>query len=73
MADPDRQGAYRLLQHLATGFSTFMIEMTETTNILHNVIERSLAPVDEIGRSNMYIERCRAGLWPCEEVDKECL
>ncbi len=54
MADPDRQGAYRLLQHLATGFSTFMIEMTETTNILHNVIERSLALVDEIGRSNMY-------------------
>jgi len=39
---------------LASGFSTFMIEMTETTNILHNVIERGLAPVDEIGRSNMY-------------------
>ena len=35
---------------LASGRSTFMVEMTEAANILHNATENSLVLVDEIGR-----------------------
>jgi DNA mismatch repair protein MutS len=35
---------------LAGGRSTFMVEMTEAANILHNATDRSLVLVDEIGR-----------------------
>jgi DNA mismatch repair protein MutS len=35
---------------LASGRSTFMVEMTEAANILHNATERSLVLMDEIGR-----------------------
>ncbi len=42
-----RVGAMDNLQH---GQSTFMVEMSETANILNNVTERSLVILDEIGR-----------------------
>ncbi|MEW6348265.1 MAG: DNA mismatch repair protein MutS [Thermodesulfobacteriota bacterium] len=36
--------------HLAFGQSTFMVEMNETAEILHNASDRSLVLLDEVGR-----------------------
>lgn len=38
------------IDDLAAGQSTFMVEMSETANILHNATSRSLVLLDEIGR-----------------------
>ena len=38
------------VDELARGRSTFMVEMSETANILHNATERSLVILDEVGR-----------------------
>lgn len=38
------------LDNLARGQSTFLVEMVETANIMHNATERSLLLLDEVGR-----------------------
>jgi DNA mismatch repair protein MutS len=38
------------MDNLARGQSTFMVEMTETAQILHNATPRSLIVLDEVGR-----------------------
>ncbi len=38
------------LDNLAAGQSTFLVEMVETANIMHNATERSLILLDEVGR-----------------------
>lgn len=58
---------------LATGQSTFMVEMNETANILNNATPRSLILLDEIGRGTSTFDGISIAWSVCEHLITQVL
>ncbi len=58
------------IDNLARGQSTFLVEMIETSNILHNAGERSLILLDEVGRGTSTFDGLSIA-WSVVEYIKE--
>jgi DNA mismatch repair protein MutS len=56
--------------NLARGESTFMVEMIETANILHNATSRSLLVFDEIGRGTSTFDGVSIAWSVCEFLSR---
>ncbi len=57
--------------NLARGESTFMVEMIETANILHNATSRSLLVFDEIGRGTSTFDGLSIAWSVCEYLNQK--